>query len=114
MIRRIIASLAIGLLLTVLLVVTVLLWDRAAATYQPGVTLACVNSAEDRERLKGLAIQALDDAFRAQLEHLYEVWMRDSRDQPRRAQTGTSNAIAAWLAARQGVSKFEPPLCASP
>lgn len=114
MIRRIVASLAIGALLTVLLVVLGWLWDRAAATYKPGVAISCINRAEDRERLKSLAIQALDEAFRNQIEHLYVVWMRDSRGQPQRAQLGTSNAITAWVEVRQAMAKFEPPLCARP
>lgn len=80
------------------------------APYKPGV-VACVSSDEDRERLTRLSVEALDDAYKDQIAHLYTIWMRDPRDQPRRAQAGVSQATTAWLDARKAAGDFRPPLC---
>lgn len=82
------------------------------AQYKPGVVVKCISTgAEDLERLKALTTQALDEAFVQQVARLYEVWMRDPHGQPQRAQAGVSQAAEAWLEARAGVAKFQPPEC---
>lgn len=85
-------------------------YGSKAASYKPGVVIECMNS-EDREKIKSLSIQAIDEAFKDQVGHLYMIWMKDSHDQPQRAQAGTSQAIAAWVGARKGMNNFQPPEC---
>lgn len=70
----------------------------------------CLDAA-DRERLKTLTLKALDDAFEAQIENLFEVWMRDLAGQPQRAQQGVGRAIKAWRAARDTAERYQPPEC---
>lgn len=93
------------------LVVASLVALTRAASYKPGVVVECIQSAEDRERLKALTIQALDEALKNQLQHLFMTWMRDSHGQPGRAQAGASQAITAWLGARKSVGTFSQPGC---
>ena len=82
------------------------------AQYKPGVVVKCISrSNEDIDRLKSLTVQALDEAFVHQVAQLYEVWMRDPHGQPQRAQAGVSQAAEAWLDARAGAAKFQPPEC---
>lgn len=81
-----------------------------AATYQPGVLIDCIDGAE-LARLKELTVRAIDEAYSEQIGHLYQTWMKDPQGQPRRAQAGASQAIAAWLDARKGASSFIPPQC---
>lgn len=76
----------------------------------PAGNADCVD-ARDREHLKTLALKALDDAFELQLAHLYEVWLRDLRGQPERAQNGVTRAIKAWQEARRNVERYRPLEC---
>lgn len=85
-------------------------YSSRAASYKPGVIIECMNS-EDRERVKSLTNQALNEAYKNQVEHLFMIWMRDSHDQPQRAQAGVSQAIVAWLGAHKGMNSFQPPEC---
>ena len=50
----------------------------------------------DDEYIRQLLLQAVDDAFRDQINHLFAVWMRSPEDQPRRALVGTHQAINAY------------------
>lgn len=77
----------------------------------PAVNAADCVDARDREHLKTLALKALDDAFELQLAHLYEVWLRDLRGQPQRAQNGVTRAIKAWQEARRNVERYRPLEC---
>lgn len=71
----------------------------------------CVPSVEDRERLRTLMLEAVDAAFKEQIMHLFEVWMKDDKDQPNRATTGARNATRAYFNARYSALKWNPPIC---
>lgn len=75
-----------------------------------GAEMTCVTR-EERERIQGLMIQALDNAFRAHVQHMFEVWMKDSIDQPARARAGTLNGVKAYINAYQSSQHWEPPIC---
>ena len=68
-------------------------------------------SNEDRERIRVILLAAVDDALKDQVVHLFEVWMRDFKDQPDRAAQGTRNAIYAYLRAREAVATWNPQPC---
>lgn len=67
---------------------------------------------DTRERVRRLMFEALDNSLRTKVEDLFAVWLRDSTDQPRRAQKGMDNALRAYVGARAAAMKFNPPECA--
>lgn len=79
------------------------------ARSQPPPT--CMPSEEDRERVRAIMMDAIDAAFKDQIMHLFEVWMKDSKDQPTRAVTGARNATRAYVGSRKSVSDWSPPIC---
>lgn len=78
-----------------------------SASAQP---VQCTDAAT-REKLKGIMLDALDEALKQHIVHMFEVWMKDDRGQPDRARNGTINGINAYIKAGQGVSNWAPPDC---
>jgi len=68
--------------------------------------------AEQRERIRTVLFDALDIGLKEQIQHVYEIWLRDETGQPARAKTGVENAIRAYLSARKGAENWSPPPCA--
>ena len=50
----------------------------------------------DDEYIRQLLLSAADEALRDRINGLFEVWMRDPTDQPRRALVGAHNAVNAY------------------
>ena len=71
---------------------------------------ACVSD-EDRVTIRRLAIDGIDAAFRKHVEGLFDVWMKDLSDQPRRARVGMQNGINAYARARAYVVAWTPEVC---
>jgi len=96
------------LVITVLLTLMVLaLLERAESR----VPFDCVDATE-RERVRQLAFDGIDKGLVEAMAHLFEVWQRDpGTDQPRRAQTGTANAVNAHNRARKFAQTWDPPTC---
>jgi hypothetical protein len=72
------------------------------------LVLAAPVSAQEAPRGSDAAVRtiiqaALDSALRNQVEHLFEIWMRDDRDQPQRASTGIRRAVAAYRRAIRAI-----------
>ena len=70
----------------------------------------CTDS-ETREKIRALAMHGIDDAFTKHTSLLFEVWVKDAVDQPRRAITGNQANIRAYLRARADVLKWNPQPC---
>ena len=67
---------------------------------------------ETREKIRGLILTGIDQALIAQVVKLFDVWMRESSENPpRRALTGADIATNAYLRARARALKWNPPLC---
>ena len=66
---------------------------------------------QTREQIRGVAFEALDEAIKEHFKRLFEVWMRDDRDQPERAKIGVNRGIAAYLGARKNAVEWMPPAC---
>jgi hypothetical protein len=59
------------------------------------------------ERLTTLDREAVDEAYRTQIVHLFLVWMKDDRAQPQRAMVGLRNARKAYVDAMMGIEARE-------
>jgi len=70
----------------------------------------CADAAT-REKVRGIMMDALDDALKNHIVHMFEVWMRDDRGQPERARTGVVNGISAYIKAGKSVQVWAPPDC---
>lgn len=57
------------------------------------------------ERLEQIEREALDEAYRGQIMHVFEVWMKDATGQPARALTGARNARRAYVDAMTEIEK---------
>jgi|SRR5262245_1986753 len=86
-------------------------FSLASAESTPVDVPICMDD-ETRERLKSVMNEALDNSLKTHIEHVFEVWLRDSRAQPDRARTGVQQGIKAYLQARRGVEAWAPPPCA--
>lgn len=66
-----------------------------------------------REQLRNMMLGALDQAFHQHIVLLHEVWMKDQGSEAgqKRAATGTSHGISAYMRARNGFRNWNPPIC---
>jgi hypothetical protein len=67
--------------------------------------------AESRERVRGLVLESIDAGLRNQVIKVFDVWMKDPSDQPRRALVGMHEGISAYVRSRANALKWAPPLC---
>lgn len=70
----------------------------------------CV-SAEHSEAIRKLTLEGIDEAFKAHVRLLFDVWMKDHSQQPKRAQVGIANGISAYIRAQADALKWSPPVC---
>jgi hypothetical protein len=77
---------------------------------QAQVAIACVDP-EERVRVREIVVQGLDGALKDRVYHLFEQWVRDTTEQPKRATTGLTNAINAHIRARKDALRWNPPPC---
>lgn len=61
-------------------------------------------------RLEEIEREALDEAYRNQIVHVFEVWMKDETGQPARAVTGARRARKAYVEAMTEIAKRQKPL----
>ena len=73
--------------------------------------VTCVAN-DQREHVRSLVFEGLDNGLVDRVEILYEVWVREpASQQPQRAQTGLDHAISAYLRGRADAEKWNPPAC---
>ena len=67
--------------------------------------------AEMRDRIRALAMQGHDEAFKTQAAHLFSVYVLNPDEIPNRAQVGTQRSIRAYVRVRELALKWDPPSC---
>jgi hypothetical protein len=82
----------------------------ASAESQPAELTLCLDE-QTREQIRNVMLEALDDALKEHVKHVFEVWLRDERGQPERARTGVRQGIKAYLGARKSTLDWAPPTC---
>jgi hypothetical protein len=73
----------------------------------------CVDE-DERERVRTLLSQALDEALKHQIERLFEIWVRDFKvykEGLAPARQGARNAIIAYSRSRASLEKWNPHSC---
>lgn len=106
--RLLIAILAMAFLGGVAAYVVSVVRQAEPATHPPEIT--CLEL-QQSDKLKALGFEALDNAFRTHLEHLFEIAMKDATDQPRRMRVGTQNAIHGWVTSYNFIVQYHRPEC---
>jgi hypothetical protein len=66
---------------------------------------------ETRERIRDLSFEAFDQAFKNHTMRLFDNWLLDPHDQPKRAQAGMQNGIRAYLRGRDLAMAWTIPPC---
>jgi len=66
---------------------------------------------EDREQMRIVMLNALDEALRAHVKNLFLVWLKDERNQPARAGIGLRQGIRAHQLSRRELIAWNPPEC---
>lgn len=72
--------------------------------------IRCMNT-EIREKVRVILLAGLDDALKDRVMHVFEVWMKDSSQQPARASVGVRQATRAYVESREFVERWNPPPC---
>jgi hypothetical protein len=102
----------IGLLVAGMTIIAtlIILWlvDDAGAQYR--LASYCIKDT-DRELVRNQAFAGVDKGFTDHVGHLFEIWVRDPHEQPKRAKVGIQSGISADLRAREDIQKWEPPRC---
>jgi hypothetical protein len=86
------------------------MFSLASAESTPVELGPCMNE-ETREQIRTVMLEALDEALKEHVKHVFEVWLKDERGQPERARTGVRQGIRAYLGARKGALDWTPPPC---
>jgi len=73
----------------------------------------CVPSG-DLERVRTILLDAIDEGLKEQTVHLFQGWLKDPTDQPKRAIAGMRPAIIAYVNARAAALQWNPLLCKEP
>ncbi len=68
---------------------------------------------EQRNHIRDVMLKAVDGALDSQVDRLFANWVLDGTGQPKRAQTGTNNAIRAFIVARANVLAWDPAECSA-
>jgi len=93
-----------GLLLLVIVVIITLAILLLQAESEPAAEF---KPSKWDGRLIDLDKQALDEAYKGRVAHIFDVWLRDEAGQPGRATVGVQNARRAYIHAREQIEKRE-------
>lgn len=76
------------------------------------VPLACADD-ETREQTRAVLLDGFAMALKDHTKHIFDIWLRDDSDQPKRAVAGMREGINAYVRARAATMKWSPPPCAA-
>jgi len=66
---------------------------------------------QEKDTLINLAHQGIDEAYKEKVKSLYEIWVRDPADQPKRAVSGMAINLSAYHRARANIRAWDPVIC---
>lgn len=96
-----------------LIIAIVLAYVLVSVTDDGAKTQASEQCVDETTRgiIRELALSGADEGFKKHVEHLFEVWVRDPSEQPKRAKRGVQMGINAFVRARADILTWEPPVC---
>jgi hypothetical protein len=100
-------ALAVGVITVIVTLLVLALMEQREAASQVNV---CV-TVEQRDHIRDVMLKAVDHALDEQVGKLFANWVLDGTGQPKRAQTGTNNAIKAHIIARASILAWDPAEC---
>ena len=66
---------------------------------------------EAREQVRAIMLEGLKSGLTEHTKGVFDIWLRDPSDQPKRAIAGMRGGILAYVRSREAVLKFNPPTC---
>jgi len=94
---------------TIVLLAVVLMF---VAANEPAPTVKyCVQDQQQEDHLHQLMTEALDEAFKEHINHLFDIWIKDQAESPARAINGASVGINAYVRANRNLHSWKPPRC---
>lgn len=72
--------------------------------------IVCVPVAE-RERIREVVLEGIDQGLKQHVLKLFDIWMKDDSNQPKRAIEGMAIGISAHVRARANAQNWNPPPC---
>jgi len=103
--RRFITTFIIVVIILLLLALIGWLTGGWEAQGEIEITPPAPDVSKFAERLDELDIEAIDEAYKTQISHLFAVWMKDATGQPARAIVGAQAARKAYRGARTEIEK---------
>lgn len=86
-------------------------YQVAAETVRPVIGIPCVDDEQEREQIRAIMLDAVNEALKQHIIRMTDTWMRDETDQPKRAINGATRGIKAFVGSRRQALKWNPPLC---
>ena len=83
---------------------------RAVTAAQSQVQPICFTQ-QQRDHILEMSQRAIDDGFKNKVTDLFDVWIRDPTDQPRRAISGMQTNLSAYHRARNSIRIWDPAIC---
>jgi hypothetical protein len=74
------------------------------------IRVPCADS-QMQEKVRAVILEGIDQALMNQTAKVFEIWMRDQSNQPKRALTGMDVAVSAYIRSRENAMQWRPPLC---
>lgn len=67
--------------------------------------------ADTRERTRTLMFQGIEDGLKRHTSGVFDVWIKDPKEQPERAARGMHIGISAYVRSRASLLNWSPPRC---
>ena len=86
-------------------------WNKPGDNSNTAPDIGTRMSEVDRERTRAIILSGIDEGLKDHVKHMFEVWMKDDSEQPRRAVTGMHIARRAHRRATTQALEWNPPIC---
>jgi hypothetical protein len=109
--KRILLAVVIVLLVFGLLfVINRLIGEEAQAQTPTPPEIKCV-SGELINHVRQQVLAGIDQGVREHVAHLFDIWIKDPSDQPKRAVEGMNVGLSAYVRARRNALAWDPVHC---
>jgi hypothetical protein len=100
------AIVLVAVVMFVLMIVNRLVGEDEAAAQAK----YCVDIRQ-QEEIRALTFQGINQGLVEKVSHLFDIWVSDPHEQPKRATVGMDSALSAYIRARANAEKWSPPSC---